>query len=581
MRKIVNIVEIDLDTCTRTWGQGACGASFTPGVGNKCFNTFPTCTFKQAYNKSIKTLRFIEPSYARKGGNYIPCLKSVGGYEQEVNIAGFAPNIGSLGRRASVNVNLIDFTDRGVDTDKYWSERMSGAAQSSGQGYDPLDYGTFFSKLKARNTNYAGRPLRVIQAHYADDGSLVYDKVRAYVMSEIRGPDNDGNVTIVAKDILSLADNKKALCPKPSRGRLRQDINATQTGVSLDPPGIGGAEYPASGWVTVGNEIMQFTRSGDELTLSRGTNGTQATSHSANDSVQLAYRVNNADAYAVIRDLLRNYANIPLSQIDWQGFATEFSRWGAGLQLSAIICKPENVSTLIGEINQLGITVWWDEVEQLIRLKLNHPPEEIPVTWNDRDNIISIKQEDNDDERATRVSLWSVQIDPTKGLSQDNFLRNYISIYVDGESPDFYNESRTKTIYTRWLNHGADATAKVVTGRLLNRYKIAPITYTVTVDSKDDPSLTDVVSLDSYLTSDPTGRPFERLTQVFYRKDDRSGSSVTVKLQRFQFDARYGSITENSRPRYNASNEEQKRKGTYIVGPSLKFSDGRDAYQIV
>ena len=91
----------------------------------------------------------------------------------------------------------------------------------------------------------------------------------------------------------------------------------------------------------------------------------------------------------------------------------------------------------------------------------------------------------------------------------------------------------------------------------------------------------DVVSLKSYVSTDITGLESPVLTQVFYRKDDKSGHTVDVRLQRFQFDARYGVITENSRPRYNASTEAQKNKGTYIVGPSLVFADGRPAYQLV
>lgn len=580
-RRIVQLVEIDLDTCSLTWGQGACGASFGGSTRHKCFNTFPTCTFRQAYSKSFKTLRFIEPSYALKGGDYIPCLKSTGGYEQEVNIAGYTSNIGSLGVRASVQVNLIDFTDRGTSTDKYWSERMSGAAQSDGVGYDPMDSGTFFGKLKAQNTNYSGRPLRVIQAHYDDNNQLVYDKVRAYVMSEWKGPDSNGNVTIVAKDILSLADDKKALCPKSSQGMVLADIDEMQTTLTLSPEGVGDLEYPASGYATIGSEIIGFTRSGDVLTITRGQLGTQPAKHNANDTVQVAFHVDRERADSVIMRLLTEYSNVSISQIDWVNWQKEFNRWGSSMILSATICKPENVSRLIGEINQLGITVWWDEIAQLVKIKLNHPPDELPAEWNDRNNIISIQQEDNDDERATRMSLWSVQIDPTKGLNKDNFLRNYLNIYVDGESPDYYDESKTHEILTRWMNHGDDASAKIITGRLLNRYKFAPVTYTIKIDAKDDPSLTDVISLDSYVATDETGRNDPRLTQVFYRKDDRNGSTVLVKVQRFQFDARYGIITENTRPRYNESNELQKMRGTYIVGPSLVFADGRAAYQLV
>lgn len=579
--RIVQIVEIDIDTCSRTWGVSPCMAAFGSGVVRKCYNTFATCQYKQAYNKTVNTLRFIEPSYSVKNGNYIPALVSVGGYAQEVNIAGYASNIGGLGKRASIDITLLDFTDRDTLTDKYWSQRMDGTAQTDEPGYDPITRGTFWTKFKARNPNYAGRPLRVIQAHYDASGALVYDRVRNYVMDSIKGPGNSGRVTITAKDILALADDEKALAPAQNAGRLLEDIDDLVTTATLTPAGIGASEYPASGFATIGSEIVRFTRSGDVLTLTRGQKDTQAAKHNANDTVQVAFNVDRVRADTVIYQLLTQFGNIPTSWINLSEWTAEFDRWGANLYLSATICKPEGVAKLVGEINQLGITVWWDEVSQKIRIKLNHPPSETPDVWSDRNNIISITQEDNDDERATRISLNTVQIDPTKGVSDDNFKRSYLAVFVDGEHPDMYGESRTKTINSRWLNHGADSTAWIIARRLLNRYQIAPITFTVKVDYKDDVALTDVIELQSHVATNETGAETPILTQVFYRKDDRAGSDLTVYLQRFQFNARYGVITENSRPNYNASSEAQKLKGSYFVGPSLVFADGRGPYQFV
>lgn len=579
--KIVQVVEIDLDYCTRTWGSGACLAAFGGGVVRKCYNTFPTCNYKQAYNKTSLTLKFIEPSYSVKSGDYIPALVSAsGGSEQEVNIAGFSDRASGLGVRASVKVTILDFTSRDVGIDKYWDERIIGTAQTDEGGYDPLDRGTFWTKIKARNPNYGGRPMRVIQAHYNTAGALVYDKVRHYIITEIDGPSDAGRVVIEGKDILALADDVKALAPHTSQGRLLADIDAVQTTATLSPAGIG-AGYSTSGRVTIGSEIIYFTRSGDVLTLQRGRLGTVAASHTANDTVQEAFHVSLVRADTVIRDLLVNYGNIPSSYINFSEWQAEFDKWGSTMFLSATICKPTGVATLISEINNLGVTVWWDELAQKIRIKLNHPPEETPVTINDRNNIISIKQEDNDTSRTTRVSLWSVQIDPTKDLSKENFLRNYITVYVDGENVNFYNESTTKTIYTRWLNHGADAAAKIITGRLLLRYRSAPVTYTVVLDAKDDLKLTDVVSLQSYVATDITGNALPILAQVFYRADGRAGSTITAKLQRFLFNARYGGITENTRPVYNSSSDAQKLKGTYLVGPSLVFADGSGAYRFI
>lgn len=578
--RICTVVEVDVDACTRTWGTLPCTAAFGGSVVRKCYNTFSTCNAIPAYQKTTKTIRFCEASYPIKTGNYIPALVSVGGREQEVNIAGYKSNIGALGQRASVSVVLRDFTDRDTLMDPYWQERMSGAAQADGIGYDPMDRGSFWTKFKARNPNYAGRALRVIQGTVSAAGVFIPSKTRSYVMTEMKGPGNSGQVTITAKDILSLADNKKAQAPVTNQGRVLDDMTADQTSLTLTPTGIG-SEYPASGFATIGSEVISFARSGDNLTIQRGQKGTDAATHSANDTVQVAYEVQLQRADYVIYDLLVNYANVPASYINFPEWEAEFNRWGSIMYLSATICKPTGVATLIGEINQHGITIWWDEIAQKIRIKLNHPPEETPAVWSDRNNIISIQQEDNDDERATRIAFWHMQIDPTKELNKDNFLRGYMTVFVDGESPDFYDESRTHTIYSRWFNHGADSAAKIITGRLLNRYKISPVTYKIKIDAKDDPELTDVISLNSHVATDVTGLPTPILTQVFYRKDDKSGHSVDVELQRFQFDAAYGVITENSRPVYSLSTEEQKNKGTYLVGPSLVFGDGRPAYQFV
>ena len=88
-----------------------------------------------------------------------------------------------------------------------------------------------------------------------------------------------------------------------------------------------------------------------------------------------------------------------------------------------------------------------------------------------------------------------------------------------------------------------------------------------------------MISLNSHVTTDDTGRVLSKLTQVYYRADDRNGSTVIAKLQAYQFDARYGVIAENSRPLYNDSTDAQKLKGSYFVGPTLLFSDGSGPYQ--
>lgn len=580
-RDIIQVIEIDIDQCTLTWGVGACPASLSTANVRKCYNSWATCPVRQAYNKGTNTLRFINGGQPIKGQNYLPSLVSVSGYEQEVNIAGFTPDIGGLGKRASINVVMEDFQYNDFLTDKYQSERVSGAAQNNEGGYNPLNRGSFWSKFKARNPNYGGRPLRVINGYFNGSGGFTAVETRNYVMSEIDGPGSDGRVTIKAKDILALADNEKAKAPVQNNGRLLNDINETQTTATLSPAGIGNAEYPASGVATIGSEIVRFTRVNNTLTIERGVLGTQASRHSASDSVQLAYRATNQRADVVIRDLLINYAGIPSSYIPFGQWQAEFSKWGSSLVLNSCICKPTGVTKLLEEITQLGITIWWDEVDQLIKLKLNHPNEDPEKPINDRNAIIKAEISDNDSDRATRIAFWTVQIDPTKDLSPDNFLRGYYQVALEEESPDAYNQVITKTILCRWLNQGNESATKIISGRLLNRYRTAPITYSVTIDSKDDIRLSDVVTLEHMGATDVTGRVEPKLTQVFYRGNSYMEGKIDLKLQAFQYAGTYGVFTENSRPVYGSSTQAQKEKGTYWVGPSLVFADGRRAYQFV
>lgn len=576
----VTVFELDLDYCTRTFGVGACTASLGGTVLRKCYNTWNTCKLKSAYNKGSLTYRFVTAnSDFPVGGNYIPCLVSASGRSGTVNIAGSDDRLSSLGERAVIEAKFIDFADSDALTDKYQAGRISGAAQIDEPGYNPFDRMSFWTKLKARNPNYAGRPCRIIQG-VIENGVFTPVTTRNFIVTNIKGPDSRGNVSIEAKDILALADDDKAVAPKAGRGFLAADILATDTTAALLPAGIG-AEYPSSGFVTIGSEIISFTRYGDNLTFtSRGARGTVAADHKINDTVQPCYspRLNRIDA--VIKELLEDYAGIPSAYIPYPEWKAECDRWAPNLVLTTDICKPEGVAKLIGELAILGVTIWWDDVAQKINLKVNRPPDTDAVyDLSDDATNISVTQEDRDEDRITRVSFWTVQIDPTKAMSKDNFLRQRLLIDVDAEFSANYNGSRVKEIYCRWLNHGEDALVQILSKRLLNRFNRAPVLFEVTLDAKDDVELAQVLRINSRVIADESGKPFPALMQVIRRDDIKNGHSLKIKAQKFQFDQRYGYVTNNSRPVYSASSAAQKARGAYFVNDlTLVFGDNTGPY---
>ena len=581
-REPIEIVEIDMDYCTRTFGVGVCNASLGGPVTNKCFNTFFTCPVRNRFNKGVLTYRFVQPSASYpKGQTFFPCLKDVTQRAAMANIAGADARLDSLGRRARVTATFSDFTYHDRFMDKYQSERVSGAAQLSGVGYDPEDKGTFWTKFRARNPNYAGRPMRIITG-YVDGGVLTIETTRHYIATDFNGPDNDGNVSIEGKDILAIADNDRAVVPRPSRGVLTLDLDENATQFQITPTGIGNLEYPSSGIAAIGSELVTFTRSGNTITLTeRGVNGTQQRRHRQGDTFQLTFSPRNQRIDHVVRDILIE-AGVPSSFIPMADWEEEAGRWAPTLRLTADIMKPEGAARLIGELAILGVTIWWDDVDQEIKFLVNRPNDlEQVKDLNDTSTNISVTKQDRDDARLTEVIFRSVQIDPSRGVSADNFSRTRVTVDAESKLPEAYGDTRIKEINCRWLNQGNDAAVRILSIRYLNRFKFSPVRYVIELDYKDDMSIADVARITSYRITGPTGELQEQLAQVTMRNDLISGHKLEVMLQQFQFDQRYGFITENTRPSYNDSSEAQKSRGAYFVGESGLFDDNEGPYRFV
>lgn len=98
---------------TSLGARGACTAALGPTVPRKCFNTFATCIVPSAFATTTRTLAFVEPlAQMPRDRVYFPALKSVSVFSATVNVAGAAEDMGALGRRATVKIELQDFLSR-------------------------------------------------------------------------------------------------------------------------------------------------------------------------------------------------------------------------------------------------------------------------------------------------------------------------------------------------------------------------------------------------------------------------------------------------------------------------------------
>lgn len=212
----------------------------------RCFNSRGTCQSPTTFTNVPVTLRFAVPT------DYLPdnidCIPNLDGIS-------FTPAVVSLGKdlgqRASVSAVFTDhrWPDTGTGYDPYLSTRT----------YDPYRQGTYWAKFRSRQPYLQGRPFRLIRGYVGQ--ALVDMETRHYIIDSFTGPTPNGKYSITAKDVLKLADGDQAQAPVISGGSLSANILATDTVATLQPAGIGNAEYPSSGLIAIGgSEICSFGR---------------------------------------------------------------------------------------------------------------------------------------------------------------------------------------------------------------------------------------------------------------------------------------------------------------------------------
>jgi hypothetical protein len=392
-----------------------------------------------------------------------------------------------------------------------------------------------------------------------------------------------GNVTIEGVDVLDLASNDRALAPIPSSGRLLNQITSQSTSLTLTPEGIG-TEYAASGYVTIGNEIIRYTSmSGDTMNgLVRGRFNTAAKSHNADATAQAAWRYTGA-AYLAVSELLEDFAKVPDTWIPLAEWEADAVKWFT-VDLDVIVTRPTEVKKLIGEISILGFSLFTDLAAQKIRFMTNRPlfPSEklAAMTITDSDIVGLASRDGRDSERLTRVVLQAVQIDPTKGLSEDNFIETRNTIDATKEDPRAHGDIRNRVIQTRWLNAGASGVIRILARRYLIRFATEPYRLTVRVKRRKygNLSLGDVVMVTSRVELSEFSMVEPKSYQVARRKNINAGE-IEFLLQRYDYTGDIGFWAPNDAPDYGDATETQKDNMAFW-GPNTgdTFPDGRPLY---
>lgn len=516
-------------------GFGTCTAALSADTPRKCYNTLATCQDTDNFTKDVLTLRFAKDQSILPLDKYIfPSLNNIKTAPSKLNTSSRASD-SPLGVRASVSATLTDHphTDRFVDP--YAEERLSGAAQFDGIGYDPYDRGSMWGKWRARNLYYLGRPMRVYDG-VTLAANLETLTVRNYIIEKVDGPDASGRVTITGKDPLKLADNDRAQAPQASQGLISVAINDTDTSITLTPTTIGDT-YPASGFIAVGEEYMSFTRTGDVLTVVRAQGGTVAAAHSDGDTVQLALVYTGESVSNIIYDLLVNYANIPaefIPKADWDAEVALYLNFA----YTAAIIEPTAVKKLVGELaEQSGAAIWWDEVEQKIPLSVTKAPGLSAITLTDDDMLMgSVSVKDKPEYRISQVWASYGLLTPFDSVDDSKSYRSTLAT-IDGaaSSANQYGQEAVRKVFSRWIPPLAQSTAADLNNRLISRYRdmLRVITFDLPSHYADVIKMGDTHRVSTRYLQDENGDNYEMPIRVL--SVEQNGNTVTVEAEEIRF----------------------------------------------
>ncbi len=572
-RQAFTRVEIDMPVCSLAYGVAPCTASGP--AGGQCNNTRNTCqdTANYAGGTAVSTIVLCDHNVAIPGVPMRPLIIR----------KRFSPTLidkkKSLGRRAKIQIQCRDYpsNDRGIDP--YWATRT----------YVAEDQGTFWGKVKAIYRYYSGAPMRVITGYIGDVYNPSESITRHYILDEINGP-KKGVITLTGLDVLKLADDKRALCPRVTTGTLANDINST-TMASFTLTG-GAGQYPTGGGkIRIEDEIIQYTAgsvSGDNFvvagTITRSVNNTVSEDHAAGSTAQLCKEV-NANVVDFVYELLTSYGNVQVSYITLADWIAERDVWLTGSVVTQIITKPTGVTSLIEELAEAFLfKVWRAEINQKVRFKAVSPFNKVTTTWTDNSHVIDggVDVTEQTDERISRVIVYYNPRNPIDHDKPEHFRSAYMFVGADAESSDQYGDIRLKTIFARFIP--SDGLAVRCGSRTYAIYKEVPKTYKLTIDAKDTNVVTgDGVNLLVHEIQNVDGSTQATLMQVMSAEEIEVGHRYRYTLADTTFQGRYARIMSSGATSvYSSASSAEKETGGYIAAAGgADFSVNEPAYKIL
>lgn len=501
----IEVVELIQPLCSRTFGTSPCLAT-----GDKCWNTTATCKYKSALNLTNSlTLQFVRDlahEWITTAGAYqpalaIPALVSYQTAPTVLNIASGSKNKSPLGYRGVCQINIKDFPWNDVGTDPYLSSRT----------YTPELQGSFWSKWLVRNPYHVGYTVRIYEGYRGQALSAM--TMREYIVEKIDLGRN--GVSITAKDILRKVTDTNVNAPTLSPGELASAITASST--SIEVAGAALTDYPASGLLRIGSEILSYTsRSVNAFNnvvfagVLRGLLNTEPATASQNAKVQRVLAYENMRFDDILYDLLTTWGKIDASYIDLAGWQDEVDEWRPEFYFTTYLTETNKVEDLVAEIClQALVSIWWDERIQKIVLRSQRPDPAPPLITDDADILAgSFSIKEIPEERVSQIHVYYSQRSFV-GSVTDKFNYERAAVFINVQKQiEYGGEPQVRELFCRFIQ--SDAIANNLAATYLNRFQ--DVRREISFDLADETTYWtgDMISVQHFLDVDFTGAPKQK-----------------------------------------------------------------------
>lgn len=473
----------------------------------------------------------------------LPCLQDLSTLGTSINLSGADDNYQPLGRRASLDFTVHDFTHSDVGQDPYVATRP----------FDPREQSTFWRKWMVRQKfGKVGARVRVYDG-YAGQPLSQYQR-RGYVLDRVNQSEN--GVAFVCRDELSRTEFQKAKIPAVSTGLLFEDMTAGQASFALF--GDVTSEYPISGTVRIDEEILTYTSrsfSGDRTTftgVTRGTDGSVADEHDQDDLVQLCRRYVDGTISQTLIEWLAGDAAIPGQLIDIAGIISEDTTFLNAYDINTLLTVPTGVDRLLGRMSEeCGFFIYWNERSQRIELKAIRgvdPTTDINRALTDEHDIVagSFQLTEKPKQRVNILNFYYNPIDFAGALDDAANFRNGLQT-VNGQNslPEQYGTLiQERNIYSIFLS--TEAQANQTSSRFATRYADIPLSAQFALDAKDRSLwVGDYVTISTPLVVTETGERDLRRWIILEAEEVDPGHLVRYRAQDATLDGLITRITAN------------------------------------